>query len=85
MRTISRPDFARKTWIASGATTALVNRDVSPILSRTRVAFGDSWMPAPVSCKPLRLIKQCDAEAPLAERKRSRQSADSGAGNDDGA
>src|SRR6516164_843440 len=49
MRTISRPLRPPSTRIAASATMCGRKRPASPISTRIRVAFGDNWIPAPVS------------------------------------
>src|SRR5947209_15336777 len=49
MRTISRPVAALTIRIACGATMCGRNRSSRPRPASTRVAFGESWMPAPAS------------------------------------
>ncbi len=57
MRTISRPDFALKTWIASGATTASVNRDIRPSLIENASRVWRQLDASSGFLQPLRLIK----------------------------
>ena len=61
MRAISAP-CAVSIATASGATTAGASRSARPSAIRTRVALGESWMPAPVSSSR-RPVEQDDAEA----------------------
>ncbi len=49
MRTISRPEPPAITRIACGAMTDGASRSRKPSAISTRVALGESWMPAPVS------------------------------------
>ena len=55
----------------------------SPSAIRTRVALGESWMPAPVSSSLRGLFEHGDAQAGARQRQRRRQPADAGAGDDD--
>jgi hypothetical protein len=49
MRTISRPEPPAITRIACGVITEAASVSRKPSAISTRVALGDSWIPAPVS------------------------------------
>ncbi len=53
-----------------------------PRSSSTRVALGESWMPAPVSSSRWRLLQHDGAKAGARQRQRGGQAADPGAGDD---
>ena len=83
MRTISRPEPPAITRIACGVTTEACSRSRKPSAISTRVALGESWMPAPVSSSFCRLLQHCDAQAGARQRQRRRQPGNAGAGDDD--
>ena len=83
MRTISRPEPPAITRIACGAMTDGASRSRRPSAISTRVALGESWMPAPVSSSLAACSSTVDAQAGARQRQRRRQPGDAGAGDDD--